>query len=376
MPRRSRSSAKPGLARLHNCGRNCRPYLPPIPGLSAGRRLANAVWDSAMLAHLRGHDGEAIERVRDMLHLARCFRQDNITICQLVAISIDALACSNAQAIAPGLRFDGSSTTQPATRQQVQQLIAALLDEELAWREFSRAILFERLVWAGFLSQRGSGSWFLRPLMELETMRNNANVMIEYEASQCRTLPQAQVVLRESRREPAVASYYRVLGTSSDRTVPRYSRWYHYLDSNLSGAITLHFRTMAERRATAVSLAAQLYRADHGQWPARLAELVPAYLPAVPADPFHDDGRPLAYVMLKAKLPGGQDRPLLYIDAGDDVPVRDEPMYSWQSDARPVSERAKEIRQYRDLSRFVPSPSTKAVDHDPQEPDAPGQQPQ
>ena len=42
-------------------------------------------------------------------------------------------------------------------------------------------------------------------------------------------------------------------------------------------------------RVTAVLLAMQLFRADRDRWPARLDELVPAYLKGVPGDPFRAD---------------------------------------------------------------------------------------
>jgi hypothetical protein len=50
-------------------------------------------------------------------------------------------------------------------------------------------------------------------------------------------------------------------------------------------------RTKAELRCAAAALAAERYRLATKHWPERLDELVPDYLPAVPADPF--DGRPL-----------------------------------------------------------------------------------
>jgi hypothetical protein len=43
-----------------------------------------------------------------------------------------------------------------------------------------------------------------------------------------------------------------------------------------------------------VALAAERYRAAHGDWPAAAADLVPEYLSTVPLDPF--DGEPLRYL--------------------------------------------------------------------------------
>jgi hypothetical protein len=156
--------------------------------------------------------------------------------------------------------------------------------------------------------------------------------------------------------------------------VPRYSRWFVGWNGDLTRYFETNFRIIGERRVTAVSLAAQLYRADHGgRWPARLDDLVPAYLPAVPVDPFHDDGRPLGYVVKKGALPGGGDRPLVYYDAGEDDPaaIENEPMYSFHQISVP-GQSNHIFRQYHDLARFTPpAPSTQAVDDDPKKPDAP-----
>lgn len=58
----------------------------------------------------------------------------------------------------------------------------------------------------------------------------------------------------------------------------------------------------AALRGTATVVALRRYQVDHrGTVPSRLADLVPAYLPGIPADPFTDDARPLQYI------PGSED---------------------------------------------------------------------
>ena len=77
----------------------------PMPtGFMQSRQLGNTVSDGALWAHLQGNDVEAIERIRNVLHISRCLRQDELLVSQLVAIGMDALACDRAQVIAPGLR--------------------------------------------------------------------------------------------------------------------------------------------------------------------------------------------------------------------------------------------------------------------------------
>ena len=58
----------------------------------------------------------------------------------------------------------------------------------------------------------------------------------------------------------------------------------------------LHYRTLAYRRMAAVALAIRLFEADYGGPPIELSELVPAYLQALPADPFSADGRTFGYL--------------------------------------------------------------------------------
>jgi hypothetical protein len=138
--------------------------------------------------------------------------------------------------------------------------------------------------------------------------------------------------------------------------VPRYSRWYRTDNWIYSRYLEQWFRHLGDRRATSVSLAAQLYRADHGRWPDRIEQLAPNYLPKVPADPFHDDGRPLGYVVLKGALPGGGDRPLVYFDAGNVAvgAIDSEPMFGWQLD--PMNRGSLVVvRQYRDIARWAPT---------------------
>jgi hypothetical protein len=78
----------------------------------------------------------------------------------------------------------------------------------------------------------------------------------------------------------------------------------------LSQAMELDFEVRAMRRMSAVALAIRLYEIDNGSRPAKLADLVPKYLPAVPDDPFDNPGQPLRY------LPNAQ-RPILYSIGSD-----------------------------------------------------------
>jgi hypothetical protein len=115
------------------------------------------------------------------------------------------------------------------------------------------------------------------------------------------------------------------------------------------------WRVVALRRAAAISLATRLYRADHaGRWPNALDDLVPAYLPAVPANPFASDGRAMGYIVTSPGTPAGADRPLVYFDSDEKRPTRltppPIPSYDWNPGGR----------QWIDLSRWAPPPPTTA----------------
>ena len=64
----------------------------------------------------------------------------------------------------------------------------------------------------------------------------------------------------------------------------------------------------------AVSLATHLYYLDHdGRWPPSLDALVPAYLPAVPMDPFSPTHEPLQYLLAR-----NGSRPVVF-SVGEDM---------------------------------------------------------
>jgi len=335
-------------------------YATLLPYLNTMRQLANTLADGAIYAQVRGDDAEAVERAADLFHLARSVHHDEFLVSQLVAIGIEAVACNTAQILAPGLRFaPGGSTTRPADRARVRALLGRVLDDRDAWQGLRHNLVVERLGVIDSDRWQATGTWFIQPLADLDILRNNRNFEIAMRAAMATNAPQAQATLAAMSERPLLM---RPWSGRLPAGLPRYSRWFHLAGENFSHYFDAYFRMIAERRATAVSLAAQLFRADHRRWPNRLDELVPEYLPAVPIDPFHDDGRPLGYVILQTPGAPGVQRPMMYFDAGDvtDPVIRDEPMYEWRNDSR-RGKMNRRVRQYRDLSRFVPPPVADAT---------------
>lgn len=59
--------------------------------------------------------------------------------------------------------------------------------------------------------------------------------------------------------------------------------------------ITSHHQSLARQRMAATAIAIRLFEVDHGERPKTLDQLMPAYLPALPTDPFSKAGEPIRY---------------------------------------------------------------------------------
>jgi hypothetical protein len=120
-------------------------------------------------------------------------------------------------------------------------------------------------------------------------------------------------------------------------------------------------RASGEQTFAAMSLACQLFKHEKKRWPEKLDELVPAYLPRVPIDPWGDGKQTFGYVLIKNGLPDEGDRPLIYSRANskDGMFYRnDRPMFSWyQGDgSKRETKNQKNGGQFRDVTHWVPEP--------------------
>jgi hypothetical protein len=342
-----------------------------VPDFGPTRQLACTLADGALLSQTRGDDAEAVERTLDLLHLARSVNHDDFLVSQLVAVGINGLAYVTIEALAPGLRIEPAPPTtapsppvHPATRRQVRQLIAQLLDDSDDWAGFRRCLYTESMPLIDTSRVLTAHAWLVRPIADINAVRTRREMQPIYRAAEATNKPDADAILAASRNGGRSQD-------ALDAPTPSYSRsfdnWY-ILAPSIYRTFETHFRAIAERRIAAISLACQLYRNDHGRWPARLEDLAPDYLPSLPTDPFRNDGHTFGYTTRAAPRTGAP-RPLVFFDpepaAADNDHIPDEPMYGWTP---------KLGRQYSDLSRF--EPLTPTVEHDPDESGAPGQQPQ
>lgn len=270
-------------------------------------RLAGLLKWQALYDHEAGDDAGAIEALRDAPPLATAADHEFAMLLQHnAAEGIDwiagvapvfqvahDLAVEGDTASSAGLRQSGTPT-HLASRVQVEALIAALLDDAWMRQGMVRAIWGHRMM----VLDAGPGSitglppamgWFLRPSADLDMIRVARRRGQVAEAGAEPDYPDARAKFPPP--DPLAAP-----GRAS--TLEHVARLpSHLFDWKLEPYLVRHYQHLAERRMAAVALAIRLYRADHaGRWPESLGDLVPAYLPSVPIDPFAAGGKPLRYL--------------------------------------------------------------------------------
>jgi len=288
---------------------------------SRQRAMARFLCLAAIAAHDRGDDEEAIECTQDILTLSDWAGQYPLLIGELVALAIEGLAEGGVERIAPGLRLGGEEPG--AAREQVQELIALLLDEKRTKDRLVRALLGKRVFGYETCEAIRRGRYpetFGNLVIDKGALRAIFKpVLIADEARLIRSYGPLVEAARQDDYPSAKSRFSAV--TIPDAKYPELTQPFTYtLFPDISRAHMIHFRAVASCRMAATALAMRLYEIDHGRRPEKLAELVPHYLPAVPKDPFDPSGGPirlgrwagreLLYSLdINGTDEGGQDRP-------------------------------------------------------------------
>ncbi len=276
------------------------------------RELARLLWIAAFDASHRHDHAEACEVLQDALHHSEAVESHPTLISSLVAWPTYGLAFEAISEVGAELRLVGQETGErpvgrAADRAQVVQLVEWLLDETRSRATAVRSYHGDRVRdldtinalrcfgWSGVQSGTFTASPPLRdrlrffvqyPMLVLDTL----------------TLLDASTVRARAAQEidwPTAASHFPTRATEPSllRTMSNPLTWYSDLvfpeHESLGGQLC--FKHLAERRMAAIALAVHLYAADHGHRPAELADLVPDYLPNLPADPFVADGATFRY---------------------------------------------------------------------------------
>lgn len=290
-----------------------------VPAASVAREVAQMGALAALYAHMEGEDAEAVERVRDVLLLARRTQESSRNAIEFsIASGFVGWACGALDAITPSLRIAGeydSESGLAAARSIVEKLITELLDESAADAGWTRAALGERCIMLeavrGELNgqlPRGTilpdvGIWVIPSVSRILRPVIEGSVTAQLDA--CSALSRLS-------EHPDFASGARAKERAEESIEPG-SSWrgqltgYWPLTSPANWESFCRVRT--ERRLAALALAIRLYTHDHGELPNSLEELCPAYIPAIPRDPFSPVDEPMRYI--------ADDSPRLYSLAQD-----------------------------------------------------------
>jgi hypothetical protein len=319
--------------------------VPPLTQLSFAhlgpqRTLTIRATDYAMWLHFNGHDAEAMEMLFDAIHLADAIDQEPFIVSNLVAGGMRAKVSAQMLLIAPEVTVAGASPTtrpsdRPPSREQIQRMIALLLDDSFRTKAAAYGGASERVAQIELVMNMSQTQLVLRPMLVMDAAHIARSQNMLTKTAAIADWPAANAALNGRQGTPNPA---RIVGKS--------------LTYSNDMAVETEFRIEMECTAAAVSLACRLYRLDHnGALPPKLDALVPTYLPNMPIDPLAGGNKPFGYVILDH----GQ-RAVLYSvgpDGVDDtaagVPIPNLPFYGWNSGTKD---------QYQDLLRWQPAPSS------------------
>jgi hypothetical protein len=317
-----------------------------LPHLNGIRNLANHVGDNALLLHMTGNDAEAVESLKDVWAMANACDQQPFLISHLVAVGVRALMLSRLEIIAPELTIAGQSPTtrpsdRPATRKQVDELLAMILDDDAVQRAAAHAYAGERLFQIDSILYYPKASKAIWPMFQLDAVSSMHNMDSLIAATTQPTWQQSLAAMSATPRTPPRSDLAHAL---SNVMMPALSR-----------ARQTDFRVIMEARLAATIVAVRLYRLDHnGQFPPTLEALVPDYLPKVPDDPFTAPIAKIGYVP-----PGKAPHPLVY-SVGEDNVDNTKENTTWPLEPQ-TGWNTKTMDQWRDLTRWAPPPKPKST---------------
>lgn len=260
-----------------------------LPELNEERGASNILGLDARHELAEGHVSKAIADVDAIFKMSRHMGQRPALVSGLVAIGIDAQAVHFLQEALPavrqrediaGLNLQSLSSLRRIfwhTLQGEERLGLALLGGQ---DELGRAGIGNKPAWA--LQQVFGNDLLPRVFLLPDELDAYVQLMDEF---------------KQVTREP----YFKAkdqLSEMGDSYSP--SRLHKgLLVSLIVSSMTRSFHTLADIEASdvcaQVAVAATRYRLDHGKLPDHLGDLVPAYLDAVPLDPF--DGQPLRLIV-------------------------------------------------------------------------------
>ena len=287
-----------------------------LPHLNECRNLANVVADGAERSFFVGDSAEGIERIRDVLHLARSLSPGTFLVTALVADGIDALAVDALMPHIGTLRVgEGKGMV---SRRAIRELQLELLRQDTPMDRLVTAMCGEATGMIDHGEIALCHAHIGRPAMTADLARVCGRYV---ELLAAATAPSNVERNRRLAAVPLPAAYPsgftwqltgRPLPSSSGQIAVGRPLTHSIGAGSFGRAYWTSASVASVRDAAAIALGLRLYELDHaGAWPATLDELVPQYLPAIPVNHSSADDAPYAYQLIPAGLPDGRDRPIL-----------------------------------------------------------------
>lgn len=288
-----------------------------LPDLNKQRQLSTLIQHDALAAHESGNDRQTMRDLRRIWFIGNAVDHQPVLISHLVATGIRSLAADLAQKTAPDLKIGSGPIDVPPA--EIKAIIAMLLDEKESRAAYQRSLLGERAFELDAARCVADGRLSLSTITASAPVRGNPLAMVGDVAARPMALADGLIMIRHTtafRDATAKAQDWQsfqaivpppppeVMGSPYRHMVAR------VMMPSFDRSMQTEFRMSFARRTGAIALATALYRADHdGKFPAKLEDLVPTYLPALPADPMVTGGT-LKYV-------AATTQPIVY-SIGDD----------------------------------------------------------
>jgi hypothetical protein len=293
-------------------------------GLFRSRGLSQLLLAAALLAHQDGDDRLAIQRVNDLLYIARAAAGRPAVQSQQSSLWLHIMAFRALNEILPELAIGTGPADVP--QEQVRALLARIQDERESLNAILNCLRSER---ARYIDSVLLGPMAAREAAGADAIMWGETLPMPWPYSQVeRWLTQPVQFGRSKeaieRLNAGIASFQQPSlrdfldandiseGDDYSSDAPRsQDNTLRPLMSVLDRLGREHYECLARRRVTTLALAATLYHAEHNAWPrADLAGIAPAYLPQIPADPLSTCGEQILFI-------ADADRPRVY-SVGDD----------------------------------------------------------